>query len=103
MPRAGSHLGVIMHEHAPVLSVSRSTIDHDTLAKMMRTEFSLVICECDLTPDSWKDLLMAVVMLAKPPLFIVTSDFADDHLWASSLALTAATPVRASSAHRTRL
>ena len=95
-----------MHKHAPVLSVSPSASDHQALAKIMRTyglifmrasslcgaklrlqdhEFSLVICEHDLRPDSWKDLLVLVSAMAKPPLFIVTSQVADDHLWAEVL------------------
>ena len=46
-------------------------------------KFAVVICECDLMP--WKDLLVGVLALPKPPSFIVASANADDRLWAEAL------------------
>jgi FixJ family two-component response regulator len=44
-----------------------------------------VICECDLEPGNWKDVLDEVLALPQPPCVIVTSRLADDYLWAEAL------------------
>ncbi len=51
--------------------------------------FPVVVCERDLSPGSWKDLLEQTVLLPDPPLLIVTSKFADERLWAEALNLGA--------------
>jgi DNA-binding response OmpR family regulator len=48
-----------------------------------------VVCEKDLSPDSWKDVLEQVTILPDPPSLIVTSRFADERLWAEALNLGA--------------
>ena len=50
---------------------------------------SVVVCECDLTPGTWTELLTHVQALPHPPSFIVTSRLADDLLWAKALNLGA--------------
>lgn len=45
----------------------------------------VVICECDLEPGNWKDVLDEVLALPQPPCVIVTSRLADDYLWAEAL------------------
>ena len=47
----------------------------------------VVICERDVPGGGWKEILSAVQHLARPPLLIVTSRRADDHLWAEVLNL----------------
>jgi hypothetical protein len=49
----------------------------------------VVVCERDLTPGSWKEVLDQVTILPDPPAFIVTSRLADERLWAESLKLGA--------------
>jgi DNA-binding response OmpR family regulator len=49
----------------------------------------LVLCECDLQPGSWKEVLAALEALPDPPYLIVTSKHADDRLWAEALNLGA--------------
>jgi DNA-binding response OmpR family regulator len=49
----------------------------------------VVICERDLPPGDWKDLLEHTRHLTNPPLVIVTSLHADDALWAEALNLGA--------------
>ena len=49
----------------------------------------LVLCECDLHPGSWKEVLAALALLPDPPYLIVTSKHADDRLWAEALNLGA--------------
>lgn len=97
-----------MHARATILSVSPYADDHGALVDILqpwplyraatlpaamqlrsRHQISVVVCERDLPPYSWKDLLGAVAALPKPPLVIVTSRHADDHLWAEALNLGA--------------
>ncbi len=45
----------------------------------------IVICESDLRPGSWRDLLEETAVMAHSPLLIVTSRLADERLWADVL------------------
>src|SRR5687767_9312902 len=47
----------------------------------------VVICERDLIPGTWRDLLETVQRSDAPPLVIVTSRLADEYLWAEVLNL----------------
>jgi DNA-binding response OmpR family regulator len=49
----------------------------------------VVVCERDLPPGSWKDVLEQVTILSDPPSLIVTSRLADERLWAEALNLGA--------------
>ena len=51
--------------------------------------FALVLCECNLKPGTWQDLLDLLARLPDPPFLIVTSRAADEHLWAEALNLGA--------------
>ena len=95
----------------PVLSVSRTPSDHTALSRLLPgpqwhvyragTAVSamtsldrlrpvpIVVCERDLLPDTWQELLLQIVFLPDPPVFIVASRFADDYLWAEALNLGA--------------
>jgi len=93
-----------------ILSLSPYADDHEALADILEpyewtihrastlpgsTELlrchpiSVIMCDRDLPPHSWKDLLLEVAARPKPPLMIVTSLDADDHLWAEALNLGA--------------
>lgn len=54
-----------------------------------QTEYAAVLCERDLPPDNWKDLLETTQQLKIPPFVIVTSRHADEYLWAEALNLGA--------------
>lgn len=100
----------IGNEVIAVLSVSPIQQDHDTLAKLLGHDqwrihnalslqsasaflrahaVPLVICEHDLLPGSWTQLLDEIRLLSIPPFLIVTSRVADDYLWAEALNLGA--------------
>ena len=49
----------------------------------------IVVCESDLRPGTWKDVLEELRTLPDPPFLIVTSRFADERLWAEALNLGA--------------
>ena len=54
-------------------------------AVMSRREIGVVICECNLSPGTWVDMLEAARLSPKSPSLIVTSRLADDRLWAEAL------------------
>ncbi len=93
-----------------VLSVSPNEEDHSSLASIIghskwtlltsnslplaRTylqsqDISVVVCECDLQPGTWIDLLEHMQEMANAPSLIVTSRLADERLWAKALNLGA--------------
>jgi DNA-binding NtrC family response regulator len=97
-------------EFVDVLSVTPTQSDHDSLERFLgRSKWrvhrastlatgvellrqkgvSLVICERDLCPGSWRDFLAHITLLPKPPHLIVTSRLADEQLWAEALNLGA--------------
>jgi DNA-binding NtrC family response regulator len=49
----------------------------------------VVLCERDLHPDTWKDMVDALAQLPDPPYLIVTSRQADERLWVEALNLGA--------------
>lgn len=50
---------------------------------------SVVLCECDLAPGTWIDMLGEIHNLPYPLPLIVTSKLADERLWAEALNLGA--------------
>jgi DNA-binding response OmpR family regulator len=59
------------------------------LAAVRKRPFEVVVCERDLPPRSWKDVLEQVTILPDPPPLIVTSRLADERLWVEALNLGA--------------
>ena len=51
------------------------------LAALRKRQFEVVVCEQDLPPGSWKDVIEQVTILPDPPSLIVTSRLADERLW----------------------
>ena len=49
----------------------------------------VVLCESDLRPGTWRELLERIASLDFAPTFIVSSRLADDRLWAEALNLGA--------------
>jgi DNA-binding NtrC family response regulator len=93
-------------ELVPTLSVSPVEEDHDALerllsrknwriqranslisgaAKLRQSRVPVVVCERDLLPGSWREMLAETARLAFPPFLIVTSRLADERLWAEAL------------------
>ena len=59
------------------------------LAVLRRREIGVVICERDLSPGTWIDMLDELRLLPGAPPLIVTSRLADERLWAEALNLGA--------------
>ena len=59
------------------------------MAAIRRWEIGVVLCERDLSPGTWIDMLEELRVLPNAPPLIVTSRLADDRLWAEALNLGA--------------
>lgn len=91
-----------------VLSVSKDASDHVTLRRILsglpwsvsaaancrqavrelsREKISIIFCESLLEDGTWKSVLGHIRGGAHPPLLVVTSRVADEHLWAEVLNL----------------
>jgi hypothetical protein len=56
-----------------------------TLAVLKQHEISVLLCERDLLPGTWKDVMEHVNAMPNSPSLIVASRLADDRLWAEVL------------------
>src|ERR1035438_1425415 len=59
------------------------------LAVLNERDISVVLCERDLLPGTYSDVLEHLRSLPRSPSLIVTSRLADDQLWAEALNLGA--------------
>ena len=59
------------------------------LSVLQGHEISVLLCERDLQPGTWIDMLERIRFLPNTPSLIVSSRLADDHLWAEALNLGA--------------
>jgi DNA-binding NtrC family response regulator len=60
-----------------------------TLTLLQQHEIAVVLCERDLLPGTWIDVLEHINALPNAPSLIVASRLADDRLWAEALNLGA--------------
>jgi DNA-binding NtrC family response regulator len=96
--------------NAVVLSISPDEEDHGLPQRIFReSQWSLiasptiassvsvlreapipvVVCERDLSPGTWREMLQQTLLLPDPPFLVVTSRLADERLWAEALSLGA--------------
>jgi DNA-binding response OmpR family regulator len=54
---------------------------------LRKKRISIVVCEQDLSPGTWKQVLTELLNLTERPLLIVTSRLADERLWSEVLNL----------------
>ena len=59
------------------------------LALLEKYEIAVLLCERDLLPGGWTDVLERIQSMPNAPSLIVTSRLADEHLWAEALNLGA--------------
>ncbi len=67
----------------------RCASGHRALAVLRTTSIPILLCDTDLGPGIWQEILERITLLSDPPLLIVTSRVADDYLWAEALNLGA--------------
>jgi DNA-binding response OmpR family regulator len=72
-----------------IWAIRLSASVHATLMALRQDRIQVVLCDRDLMPEAWKELLEQFACLAEPPCLIVTSRLADEHLWAEALNLGA--------------
>jgi DNA-binding response OmpR family regulator len=59
------------------------------LKALRKVRVPVVVCESDLQPGTWREVLEELKTLPDPPYLIVTSRVADERLWAEALNLGA--------------
>jgi len=59
------------------------------LSVLREIPIPIVICDCDISSGTWREMLYHLSLLPNPPLLIVTSRLADERLWAEALNLGA--------------
>lgn len=67
--------------------IRHSRTCREALAVLTGNRVPVIISEKQLPDGNWKDILSAAGRQSQPPLLIVTSRLADDHLWAEVLNL----------------
>ena len=66
-------------------TIYRSCTLASALTILREIRIPIVVCECDLTPGTWQEMLAPLALWPNPPFLIVTSLLADEHLWAEAL------------------
>jgi DNA-binding response OmpR family regulator len=91
----GAALECIFHESGwTVHTKSERTLNArptlDSASSVLRkSPVPIVVCEANLLPGTWREMLGCISLLPDPPLLIVSSRLADDYLWAEALNLGA--------------
>jgi DNA-binding response OmpR family regulator len=62
---------------------------HSVLSALRHEPVQVVLCDRDVVPGDWKELLDQFACLSAPPCLIVSSRLADEQLWAEALNLGA--------------
>jgi DNA-binding NtrC family response regulator len=65
--------------------IQRANSLNSGAAKLRQSSVPVVVCERDLLPGSWREMLAETARLPSPPFLIVTSRLADERLWAEAL------------------
>jgi response regulator RpfG family c-di-GMP phosphodiesterase len=71
----------------PLWQITKAGTCKEAIARLSRKHIPVVVCECNLPDGSWRDILNHITELVDPPVLIVTSRLADEHLWAEVLNL----------------
>jgi len=66
-------------------TIYRSCTLASALTMLWEIRIPIVVCECDLAPGTWQEMLAQLALLPNPPFLIVTSLLADEQLWAEAL------------------
>jgi DNA-binding response OmpR family regulator len=61
----------------------------DSFASLQQPNIAIVICDDDLSPGTWREMVRHISRMDDPPLLIVTARLADERLWAEALNLGA--------------
>ena len=70
-------------------TLTASTTLASSFSVLRESPIPIVLCECDMFPGTWREMLAHISLFPDPPLLIVTSRLADERLWAEALNLGA--------------
>jgi DNA-binding NtrC family response regulator len=73
---------IFSHSNWTLLSATNT---QDALDQLQAGSVTLVLCEDRLRDGSWTDFLAALEQLPSPPVLIVVSRLATDHLWKEAI------------------
>jgi DNA-binding response OmpR family regulator len=79
----------IVTDLEPSTDVLLPMILHLPRSLLGQHEIAVLICERDLAPETWKDVMAHINTFPNAPSLIVASRLADDRLWAEALNLGA--------------
>ena len=88
LERSAGQSGKAMHTDSRWAVQRSSTLD-SALLHLRESRIPVVVCERDLSPGTWLDILEEVLLMPYSPCLIVTSRLADNRLWAEALNLGA--------------
>jgi DNA-binding NtrC family response regulator len=88
-PILGDHEALDQLLHPSRWTIYRAQTIQSAVAILKQKRPPLLLCERDLGAGTWKEILEEVKPLVDPPLLIVASRLADEHLWAEALNLGA--------------
>jgi DNA-binding NtrC family response regulator len=72
-----------------IWTLTASTTVASSFSFLRERPVPIVLCECDMFPGTWREMLEHISLFPDPPLLIVTSRLADERLWAEALNLGA--------------
>src|SRR5215468_488319 len=79
--------GILEGGASPIAAVLHSPDCEQALGHLYDSRISVVMCEALLPDGSWKDLLVGMERTKASPVLVVTSNIADESLWAEVLNL----------------
>ncbi|MGO9258432.1 MAG: response regulator [Bryobacteraceae bacterium] len=88
-PLAEDHLSLQQFFNRSKWELYKTDSLRSALALLHTREIGVVICERDLSPGTWIDMLEGLRLSQDAPPLIVTSRVADERLWAEALNLGA--------------
>ena len=84
-PETHDHAMVRQAADNPHWTIHEASTLRSALMVLRDSRVQLVICEKDLQPGTWRDVLASISLLPNPPYLIVTSHVADDAFWVEAL------------------
>jgi DNA-binding response OmpR family regulator len=89
-PASGDHVELELLLPIPRWKVYRSSTVRSAVQLLRALQFvPIVVCDANLFPATWQEMLAQIGLFPEPPHLIVASRIADDYLWAEALNLGA--------------
>ncbi len=79
------NLAASLHPHTTQWKLSGAMTLACAITALDKADYSVVLCESELGIHGWKDLIECTETRSNPPSLIVTSQNANERLWAEAL------------------